>query len=66
MKEPNIHKVLPRYFDERDVLIENLPERWTLESDLEYEDCEYYAVYGASNSFDQNKLEQHKINPFWT
>ena len=56
--------VLPRYFDDRDKLTENLPySRNRLEIEGEFTDCEHYAVYNKSFWWpDKDKLSEHEIN----
>jgi len=58
----SIYFVCPRWFvnSEKDTMYSGFLYR----DYCEHNDCDYYAVYHPSISFDEEKLKQHDIIPF--
>jgi hypothetical protein len=56
--DKRLARVMPRYFDERD---KGGQGSFELDDGLPHDDCEYFAVYGACEPFDETKLAKHEI-----
>lgn len=56
--DKRLARVLPRYFDARDKVGQGSFE---LDDGLPHDDCDYFAVYGMSNPFDEDELAKHDI-----
>lgn len=61
--DKRLARVMPRYFDGRDRGGEGKLE---LDDGLPHDECDYFAVYGCSNPFCEEALEEHEIDPFWS
>ena len=54
---------VPRWFDDKTQ--DNLYGATFYKTSTQHLDCDYYAVYHSGVSFDEEKLKQHTIIPFW-
>lgn len=56
------HAVCPRWFDNHEK--DGEYGGYEYKTSTQHLDCDYYAVYHPSVSFDEEKLKQHTIIPF--
>lgn len=57
--DQRLARVLPRYFDARDRVHDGSFE---LDDDLPHDECDYFAVYGVTNPFQNEAMFDYEID----
>jgi len=57
-EDQRVARVFPRYFDDRDKACRGSFE---LDDGLPHDECDYFAVYGASDPFSKDALAAHDV-----